>query len=496
MNDRTVDSQGRLVQALDEVASHWDISGALFVLEHGRLVYDKTHGWADRERQQATRPSSRYVLDSEDRFFTSMAVLCLIDQGFLRLGDRLERYIPEYPPAKDISIRQLLKGRTGIPDFFYNRIMVDLDRDDAYKAQGDEARIRQEKRLYYQNRRFDRVMTLIEGMDLQYKPGTPDMDSSSSNAVFLAEVVRRITGQSVFEVVKQRLFTPIGMEGVRAGNEADTVSYAVFRETRLVRLPLDYTLDGLISVAIEDMQKLLAALAGRRLFSERLWQTILSLDSQGDGLLFTNANGFHCADAEFLGSSFSCYFNHDNGLAFASLVNEDQILRCTNGSWYYFRRDCREAITAAYCRPQNTKMVRINKNNWWDALNLKVAEGQEEFVMDAKSSVAMGLLYRTKQVYVQMEGSMAVGLLVLEVDKKNQRFHIDIILIDQRFQGRGYGKLMLRFAVDTLKTAGARELTIGVNRFNYAAQKIYMSAGFTPKSIYQEGMELHIRLDQ
>jgi RimJ/RimL family protein N-acetyltransferase len=53
---------------------------------------------------------------------------------------------------------------------------------------------------------------------------------------------------------------------------------------------------------------------------------------------------------------------------------------------------------------------------------------------------------------------------------------------------------MLKWAVDYLKNEGAKELEIGVNRFNIAAQKLYLSVGFSVKAVYEEGMTLHMEL--
>ena len=47
---------------------------------------------------------------------------------------------------------------------------------------------------------------------------------------------------------------------------------------------------------------------------------------------------------------------------------------------------------------------------------------------------------------------------------------------------------MLRFAVDYLKKAGAKKLSIGVNRFNIPAQKLYKSVGFKEDCVYDEGI--------
>lgn len=500
MRKLTDTDRERLCQDLDTIAARHDISGAYCVLEHGQIIYDRVFGWADRELQIPSTPTTRYLFDCEDKFFVSLAMFCLIDEGRLQLGSKFGTFIPEYPQGAGITIRQLMKESSGLPDAFYGKVMLDLDKDDAYKDLDDLSRLRLEERLYHQNRSFTRTLALLDGLAPLYPPGTPDMDGSTSNAIFLAELIRRVSGQSVFEYLQQQVFQRLGMHSVHASDQTDVVSsavsYEVYRNTQLVRLPLDFSVDSLFSIEFADIKKLLQAFALRHLFSQRLWQTITKLDAYGNGLLFRNVNGYYCAAANFLGSSISFYFNHDNGVAYASLLNESQKLNYRNGRLEAFMPEAREAITAAYCYPHDTKMVRLNKSNFWDALRLEVAEGQEDFVLEAKSSVAMGLMFKTKEVYVQMEGLRAVGLLVLDINKKAGEYLVNIVLVDKRFQGRGYGKLMIKFAVERLKSAGARELTIGVNRYNYAAQKVYTSAGFVPKMISEQGIDMCIQLDK
>ena len=70
------------------------------------------------------------------------------------------------------------------------------------------------------------------------------------------------------------------------------------------------------------------------------------------------------------------------------------------------------------------------------------------------------------------------------------------MLIDKRYQYRGFGKIMLEFAVDYLKKAGAKRLEIGVNRFNFPAQKLYKSVGFTEDNVFEEGIIMSQKLDE
>ncbi|MCP4356357.1 MAG: GNAT family N-acetyltransferase, partial [Proteobacteria bacterium] len=125
-----------------------------------------------------------------------------------------------------------------------------------------------------------------------------------------------------------------------------------------------------------------------------------------------------------------------------TLANEEQRAVFENNSWKHFRKDLREMVCVLTTYPVKTKMTALSKKNFWSASNLSVTDEQMEFVLDAKTSIGMALLYKTKKAYVQMEGDTTVGLLVLDVDFKKDKYIIDIVLVDTKFQGRGYGKKM------------------------------------------------------
>lgn len=486
--------QIKLNQDIDAVCKDWDISGVFLVSKDSETVHENTYGYADRENNILTTTEDCYVFNSECKFFVTLSILMLIDQGKIKLNDTIDKLIPEYKYSAKITIKHLIKNNSGILDFYYGQIMIALNSDEKHKTKPEFERVRTEVKAFNQSRNFKTVLKLIGENPLEYDPGTSDRPGSESNYVFLAEIIRRVTKESAFDFLNQSVFKPLGMNQIKQGSETQTVSYSVIRENVLIRHPLDYAIEGLMTVTTSDMKKLLIALGSAKILSKKMWDKALKLDSDGDGLGFENANGFACIDVQFMGFGFFAYFNHSTGVAFASLVNEEQKFKNVAGEWHYFRRDSREIIEAAFTYPVDTKLVPLNTKNFWHVLNLSVAEDQQQFVLECKSSIAMALMFKTKKAFVEMEGNRAVGLLVLDIDKKKDYYHIDIILIDKRFQGRGYGKIMLKWAVEHLASAGAKELAIGVNRFNYAAQKIYMDAGFTAKSIYEEGMELHMTL--
>lgn len=480
--------------SIQKIAKEWDTSGGVVVLKDGNIIHDEIYGYEDRLNARPLTRKSAYVLHSESPFFVGLCIMKLIDAGQLQLTDKLSRFIPEYAYADQISLLHLLKSNTGIPDFFYHHLMLEMNDDLEHQALSEEERAVKEQIVFQKNRHFKRVFEIIGDKKCHYTSGEKDRPDSDSDAVFLAEVIRRVTGLSVFNYLNERVFKPIGMNAVQEGMHTQTISYTEIKENVRLRMPVLEDIEGVFTVTYDDLVTLLKAMAMRQIVSERSWKKMLSYDHNGNGIIFENANGFDCVDCTYYGFGFYAYVNHKTGIAFASIANEEQTYKHVDGEYRYVRRDVREAIEAAFTFPVKTKHVPISRNNLWQALTLKVDSTQHGYVLDAKSSVAMAKVYPTKRGFVQMEGNRAIGLLVLDIDKKKNYYNIDIILIDKRFQGRGYGKLMLKWAIERLEKEGARVLEIGVNRFNHAAKKIYLDAGFTPKAIYDGGMTLRLEL--
>lgn len=483
----------QIKDAIDEVSNRWDLSGSFILLKDGEKLHNHHYGFANRELNILTRSDTQYTLDSNEMFFVGLAVLTAIDRGKLKLNDSLKEFIPEFRHSDKITVENLLRNQSGLVDFYHNKLMVELETDSSYLELSEHDRVRKEKRVLYENRDFNNVYSLIESCELEYEPGKKKVNSDT-NAVFLCEILKRVTSQEPFEYLKENVFDPLNMLNVFRNQSHESLSYTVYKRTELVSMPIDYGVDGIFDVTAEDMLKLLVALSTRKIISKKLWNKMLKYNDEGSGILFSNANGFDSANTEFLGYGFYCYINHKTGVTFASLVNEHQTFKFTDNSWNYFRRDSRETVASIMTYPLDTKMSKLDKQNFWNAIGITLEEEQNNYVLDAKASVAMGLMYKTKKAFVQMEDNLVVGLLVLNVDKKKSDYDIDIIIIDKRFQNRGYGKLMVKWAVEYLKNEGAKSLTIGVSRQNIGAKKIYMNAGFVPKSVYEGGMDLVMEL--
>ena len=107
------------------------IGGAvLLVLRDGNVVYEKAVGWSDREAGRRMAPDAMFRIASQTKALTSVAIMMLVEEGKIALGDPVSAFIPAFarttvisreggsvasvPARRPIRIRDLLTQTAGI----------------------------------------------------------------------------------------------------------------------------------------------------------------------------------------------------------------------------------------------------------------------------------------------------------------------------------------------------------------------------------------------
>lgn len=121
----------RIDRFLQQAVDSNRIAGAVaLVLRDGQVAYEKAVGWADKEAGRRMTTDAIFRIASQSKALTSVAILSLVEEGKLSLGDRVSRYIPSFakstvavkadsgrtlvPAKRGISIRDLLTHTAGI----------------------------------------------------------------------------------------------------------------------------------------------------------------------------------------------------------------------------------------------------------------------------------------------------------------------------------------------------------------------------------------------
>lgn len=108
---------GRRLDQLLSTAADSGFSGVVLIVREGRPLLHKGYGFADRERTVPVTVATPFWIVSVSKQFAAAAVLKLVEQGELSLGDTLGRLLEEVPADKrEITIHQLLTHTAGLAE--------------------------------------------------------------------------------------------------------------------------------------------------------------------------------------------------------------------------------------------------------------------------------------------------------------------------------------------------------------------------------------------
>ena len=245
-----------------EIATRTDaeqFAGTVLVAKHGKTIFSGAYGEADREREVANTLDTRFRNGSMNKMFTAVAVLTLAQAGKLALDDPLAKHLPDYPNralAAKVTIHHLLTHTGGTGDIFGPQF--DATRRDLRTTQD--------------------YLQLYGTRDLMFEPGSRWM-YSNYGFVLLGAVIERVSGQSYYEYVRDRVYTPAGMTSTGSEPEDRPVANRAIGYTRRPgtggwspntdTLPYRGTAAGGGYTTVGDLLRFSTALTGHTLLDAR-----------------------------------------------------------------------------------------------------------------------------------------------------------------------------------------------------------------------------------
>jgi D-alanyl-D-alanine carboxypeptidase len=86
------------------------------IFDQEKVIHQFHAGFADIKNKITATENTLYYAYSVTKTFTALAVLQLAQRNKLDIGDRINHYLPDFPYAPEITIRQLLTHSAGIPN--------------------------------------------------------------------------------------------------------------------------------------------------------------------------------------------------------------------------------------------------------------------------------------------------------------------------------------------------------------------------------------------
>ena len=135
-------------------------------------------------------------------------------------------------------------------------------------------------------------------------------------------------------------------------------------------------------------------------------------------------------------------------------------------------------------------LTEVTEENWFDVAGLNVKDDQKNYVAPAIGILARGFVYRdcNSRIYVIENDGIIVGVsLVREFTDEPPGYDLQQFMIDQRYQGKGYGSEALALILDELRKEGHYDhAEICVKKDDIAAIRLYEKNGFIDSGYVDE----------
>ena len=167
---------------------------AVAAMKDGKILYERGYGMADLDHNVPITPMTIFHVASMSKQFTAASIVMLAQEHKLSLDDEVRKYVPELPDfGVPITIRELVHHTSGLRDQWELlglagwRYSLDLITDE------------------------DVLSVMSRQKDLNFPPGSREMYCNTGYTL-LAQVVKRVSGQSFRDFTTSRIFQPLGMK--------------------------------------------------------------------------------------------------------------------------------------------------------------------------------------------------------------------------------------------------------------------------------------------
>lgn len=159
-----------------------------------------TEAWGESMTGVPATPEMHFRNGAVAIAYLATVLLQLADEGAISLDDPLSTWFPEYPASDRITMRMLVNTTSGYADY------VDLDILPLYQD-------------VFRQWTPDELVALALAQPMACAPGAC-FAYAHTNFVILGEVLRKVTGRPVEELIRERILAPLGLDDTRSESTA------------------------------------------------------------------------------------------------------------------------------------------------------------------------------------------------------------------------------------------------------------------------------------
>lgn len=127
-------------------------------------------------------------------------------------------------------------------------------------------------------------------------------------------------------------------------------------------------------------------------------------------------------------------------------------------------------------------LKRVDESNFIECFNLKLGKGQEKFVSHPIRSLAQAYVYYNQCTpFAIYKDNVVIGYVMVIYDYDEENYNIWHMMIDEKYQNKGYGTKAVELCLDYIKTqpfGKSNVVILTCNIDNLSAIHIYEKLGF------------------
>jgi CubicO group peptidase (beta-lactamase class C family) len=165
---------------------------AFLVAKNGQVIYENYMGCANKRTGEMITKNMPLHIASVTKVLTSTAVLMLIDAKKIKLDQKVNTIITDFP-YPDVTIQMLLNHRSGMRNYAY--FTFEKGNWDKHKTLTNE----------------DIVKVMVDKKIEQETKTDTHFSYCNTNYAMLALIIEKVTGLKYPEAMKEMIFKPLGM---------------------------------------------------------------------------------------------------------------------------------------------------------------------------------------------------------------------------------------------------------------------------------------------
>lgn len=200
----------RLDDFVDEQMKEQQIPGAVIVVLHNGIIEEqRAYGLANIEFNVLMKVEDVFPIASITKVFTATAVFELVQDGRLRLQDRVSSIVPGLPALwNDVTILHCLNHTSGVPDLYEGMHMLPI----AFTS--------------------EEAIQKLAVKPLAFRPGEKTR-YNQTEFLLLQMVIEKVSGKHFQEFMAERVFRPLGMKTAQFADARDIIPQKITLYGRL-----------------------------------------------------------------------------------------------------------------------------------------------------------------------------------------------------------------------------------------------------------------------